>query len=240
MKNRIRALIVLNIIYYTNNLLYAVTKVRFGVSGILELWAFSPFFLIFLTTFVAEDNYRKIFNKIKNKARMGVALRIIAMFMNFYMTGFKFGEFWFGLMIFLELFIMGINIYLEVRMYNISDKFTSDNIALEDELLSKKEVKGIIKDYYFGGKVKEANLSIWEKKERRDNFKIISLAGYSRTLLYTLIILIAPGVRFAGENYRIFMLLMILIIFNLYISITYKKIRIILQRTSNIKAKINA
>ena len=224
MKNRISILIVLNIVYYINNFLYTFVKVIFGINGILEFWAFSPYFFIFFTTFVAESSYSKVFNKIKIEARIDLCLRIIAMFVNFYISTLKFGEVWFKLFIFLELLLMSINIYLELRMYNISNKFISNNKILEDEILSKEELNMVIEDYYFNDKINLLNSGMDAKKEIKETFKLSSLVGYSKVLLYVLIVGIAPGVRFAGENYRILMLLIIFIIFTLYIYIACKKL----------------
>jgi len=148
MKNMIKKLLALNIIYYLNNYLYVFLESKYGIDGFIGLWSFSPYIFILFTGFIMESSFRKTYKKIKEKAILDMLLRVVALFINYYITTFQLGSLIFNLLIGLEISIMSVNIFLEIKMYKEINLIIENKHHIEQDILTNQEMKTVIKEYY--------------------------------------------------------------------------------------------
>ena len=217
MKKIVVRLIKINIIFYINNFLYAFIKTKFDISGLISLWAFSPYFILLFSGIVVDASIRKELSGIRKKAIFDLLLRTVAMFINFYATTFNFGAVAFNLLILAELMVMTINLYLEISIYKYVKEFIDKNKVLEQKILSEEEIKNILEDYYLKDKVMFSNLETEERKNLDNIFKVNAISGFSMVCLSILFIWSTLIVRIAGERYRFVFFIFLLCILAGYI-----------------------
>lgn len=173
-----------------------------------------------------ESSFKKTYKKIKRKAILDMLLRVVALFINYYITTFEFGSLMFNLLIGLEISIMSVNIFLEIKMYKEINLIIENKRHIEQDILTNEEMKTVIKDYYHLDKSIFRNLDIDKRYEIDKVFKLISLVGTTMVLIYVLYFSIIISFMFIGKEYRIVPSIIIFIAFIIYQYLNYIKLNL--------------
>jgi hypothetical protein len=204
MKRKVKLLMILNLIYYLNNFLYTYVKIKYNVINIFDLWAFLPYFLVLLTTFFIESSLSLKRDNIKVMSIIDLCIRILALFVNYYATFFKFKDNNFKASFSLEIIMVLINIFLELKIYKKTTsiefdgeyrKFKNESIAIDSKVY--KELKNE------------------DKKSLMVNMGICKITCFAQFFLTGAIM------RRFGINYRITFMMVLIILFIFYLQISY-------------------
>jgi hypothetical protein len=204
MKRKMKLLMILNLIYYLNNFFYTYIKIKYNISGIFDLWAFSPYFLVLFTTFFMESILSQKTDIIKVMSIIDLSIRILALFVNYYAAFFKFKDNNFKLSFSLEVIMILINIFLELKIYKkIADMGSSGEY----------------------GKIKNENIAhdskIYKELKNEDKKVLMVNIGICKIVFFTQFFLTGAIMRRFGTNYRIIFIIVLIILFIYYLQISY-------------------
>lgn len=146
MRKVIKFLILITLIIYINNFLFAYVNGYKTLVGFSALWSLSPFLLLTIASFILADDYKKDYSIVKKEAKFGFVLKVLSCIVAFYNYKFEIGslEYIMRFVILTILFI--INITLEYKMYRIAKKYVPKVDEEEVQIISEKE-KWNIKNY---------------------------------------------------------------------------------------------
>ncbi len=146
---KIKALFIVNLLYYVNNFIYVFAKLNFKIEGILALWTFTPFFFVLFSTFVMEDKSAKGVKSVKAISRIDLIIRIAALFANYAATVYTLKDLNFKILILIEIILMLSNIVLEIIMSKKMRDMPHDKKDIGYEILLIHQVifHGVMKLY---------------------------------------------------------------------------------------------
>ncbi|MGO5008475.1 hypothetical protein [Bacillus wiedmannii] len=139
MKKAMRILVILTIIMYINNFVFAYINSYKTLTGISTLWSISPYLLLTLSSFILASDYKKEYLIVKKEARISMVLKILACIVAFYNYKFEIGSIEYFVR-FIILFILFIaNMIIEIKMYKIGKNYVPINQKDEFQVVTERD-----------------------------------------------------------------------------------------------------
>jgi hypothetical protein len=147
-RKAVKVLIILNLINYLNNFifayvhandeLYKIVKSNFHILGV---WVFSPYLIIMLTSFILATDYKEGYKIFRKEAMVDWIIRVVSCCVVFQEFNFKF----LSLEYILQQSILGllliVNIFLEYRMYQKSKNYITVEKDIEE--IPEEEIENV-------------------------------------------------------------------------------------------------
>ncbi|TXC85764.1 hypothetical protein FS935_19880 [Metabacillus litoralis] len=221
MESKIKKLLLLNVLFYLNNLILILLTINFGLKGFIALWFFSPFVFVLFTTSILESTKGRLLGYLRKIAILDFLLRCIVVVINFLVI---------SELIFLPLYylivigiiFMCVNVYLELRISKHLHLLDDQNENIDQEVLTKREIDDLCDDFASNQSILKFK-SPGEKEEIRNIYFSTFSVGYSYVLI---ILLIGGGIfgfEFLGEKYRLLILFIAFLLLGIYFYLTNKK-----------------
>ncbi|WP_210471321.1 hypothetical protein [Sporosarcina sp. 6E9] len=212
MDQKLKTLMLGNVLFHINNFILILLTNTFGLKGIAAIWFFTPFILILFTTSMIESRREKLMGMVD------FIVRCIILIIN-YLALSEFIRIPFAYLIVLGIIFMVLNIYIEWTMHKRLQLSQNE----DDDVLTNEEIDDLIEDYVHD-KTMLKNKTPAEKDEINESFHAVVYMGYS----YVLLALLVGGGIFAfgfwGEQKRWIIFLAAYLLLIIYFYLTERKL----------------
>jgi hypothetical protein len=229
MDKKLKNLMFFNLLFYINHFLVIFLANYYGLKDLAALWFFTPVILILFTTSIIESS---ISGYVKKLSFLDFGLRGIALLVNFIAISGMI-ELSLTYLIVIGIIFLAVNITLEWLIYKQLDQ----QQKVEEELLTKKEIEELVEDYAETKSILK-DKSPMEKEEIQTSYQSTIFVGYSYAIIFLLVAGGTFAFEFFGEQNRITVLMIAILVLGVYFYITNRKLDYF-YKGSNKGKKIN-
>ena len=191
-----------NMVAYLSFIIYSIIKFNKEVQGLYVVFAFFPYLTVLYTTFIFNFRFNKNLKRILGLSTIDFIVRLMALFVNFFLTTTKYGE---GTFILVTLSIIVLFVFNLILEYHIQEKIVK---------LEKTDI--------------QRELTVQQVIDNGSESEIFrEVKSLKETVFLLIICLLILGFnRILGIRYLLFYILPFIIFSFLYIDGTYKNLKI--------------
>lgn len=143
MEKSVKNLMLINIINYANNFLFAYVNGFMTIKGTLAMWAVSPLLFLTLSSFILATDNKEEYKVFKKEAILDYVIRIVAYAVAFFNYKFEILSFEYIMRFIILILLFVVSMLLEYKMYQKAKRYVSNIQKNKMEHVSEAEKRNI-------------------------------------------------------------------------------------------------